>query len=100
MAAAVVDGVVEAAVAVVANIFLFLLPSGRPHRRGAEGDASASNLAFLPLPVGQPHLRFFGAPAPSVPPAPKPLVADKVEQRERKKWTWWNESPPPSSPDI
>jgi hypothetical protein len=46
-----------------AGAFLFLLPGGRPRRRGDEGAAAAAEAVFFPLPFGRPGFRFSGAPA-------------------------------------
>jgi hypothetical protein len=48
-----------------ARVFLFLLPGGRPRRRGDEGMAAAADADFLPLPFGRPGPRFFGTPPSS-----------------------------------
>jgi hypothetical protein len=46
-----------------AGTLLFLLPGGRPRRRGNEGAAGATEAVFLPLLFGRPGLRFSGTPA-------------------------------------
>jgi hypothetical protein len=61
----------------VARVLLFLLPSGRPRRRGDEGVATAVDAAFFPLPFGRPGPRFSGAPAS--PGALAARVATEVE---------------------
>jgi hypothetical protein len=54
---------VEVAAPRVARVFWFLLPGGRPRRRGDEGVAAAAGVVFLPLPFGRPGPRFSGTPA-------------------------------------
>jgi hypothetical protein len=49
--------------------FLFLLPGGRPRRRGDEGAAAAAEAVFFPLPFGRPGFRFSGRPASPEAPA-------------------------------
>jgi hypothetical protein len=53
---------VEAVALKAAGVFLFLLPSGRPRRRGDKGAAAAAEAVFFPLPFGRPGLRFSGTP--------------------------------------
>jgi hypothetical protein len=50
--------------------FLFLLPGGRPRRRGDEGAAAAAEAVFLPLPFGWLGPHFSRMPA-----SPGALVA-------------------------
>jgi hypothetical protein len=45
-----------------ARVFLFLLPGGRPRRRGDEGAVAAADAAFFPLPLGWPGPHFSGTP--------------------------------------
>jgi hypothetical protein len=45
-----------------AGAFLFLLPGGRPRRRGDEGAAATAEAVFVPLPFGRPGFRFSGTP--------------------------------------
>jgi hypothetical protein len=52
-----------------AGAFLFLLPSGRPRRRGDEGAAAAAEAVLFPLPFGRPGFRFSGTPASPEAPA-------------------------------
>jgi hypothetical protein len=54
----------EAAAPRAARVILFLLPGGRPQRRGDEGAAAAVGAVFLPLPLGRPGPRLFGTPSP------------------------------------
>jgi hypothetical protein len=49
--------------------FLFLLPGGRPRRRGDKGAAAAVEAVFFPLPFGWPGFRFSGTPASPEAPA-------------------------------
>jgi hypothetical protein len=60
-----------------ARVLLFLLPGGRPRRRGDEGVVAAADAAFYPLPFGRPGPRFSGTPAS--PGALAARVATKVE---------------------
>jgi hypothetical protein len=55
---------VEAVAPREARVFLFLLPSGRPRRRGDEGAATAAGAVFLPLPFGWLGPCFSGTLAP------------------------------------
>jgi hypothetical protein len=52
----------EAAAPKAARVFLFLLPGGRPRRRGGKGVAAPVDAVFLLLPLGRPGPRFSGTP--------------------------------------
>jgi hypothetical protein len=47
-----------------ARVFLFLLPSGRPQRRGGKEAAAAVGASFLPPFLGRPGPRLLGTPSP------------------------------------
>jgi hypothetical protein len=68
---------VEVAAPRAARVFLFLLPTGRPRRRGDEGVAADAGAVFLPLPFGRPGPRFSETPAS--PGALAARVATEVE---------------------
>jgi hypothetical protein len=61
----------------MAGAFLFLLPGGRPRRRGDEGAAAAAEAVFFPLPFGRPGFRFSGTPT-----SPEALVTWGATEEE------------------
>jgi hypothetical protein len=82
----------EAAAPRAARVFLFLLPGGRPRRRGDEGAATAIGAVFLPLPLGRPDPHLFGMPSPprarAAPVAMVVVGAAVAARAARVFWLW------------
>jgi hypothetical protein len=92
--AAATDEVAAAVAAMAARVFLFRLPGGRPRHWGTGGVASTSIRAFLRLPNSGPACITPG----------RRLLQWRAwltwALGERKKWIWWSELSPSSSPSI
>jgi hypothetical protein len=61
-----------------AGAFLFLLPGGRPRRRGDEGVAAAAEAIFFPLPFGRPGFHFSGTPVSPEAPATRGAAGEEA----------------------